>query len=360
MSKPVIFLAAGASGGHISPAIALGEELQEKFSLVFVGSGKPIEKKIYGSEGIDYQVVPSTPILGKGILGLVKFTLSFPSSLYQGIHLLRKHRAVLLVAFGGYPSFIPALSAFLLRIPVILQEQNIKMGLANKMLAKIARVVVASPAAELEVPEKSVYRIGNPVRRKFRQARDNNSSPSKEEKKLKVLFLGGSQGAKCLNDLWLNSQDLFQNLGIETEIQTGKRDFERVSEAKPEAKTNIHAFYEDIEKRLAWADLVVCRAGAMTVAELSAVGRTAIFIPLKIAKAHQSDNISELVSSGAAWTIEESDNLFNDFSDILEGILAQPETLRTKSMLMAEFSEVGGLSNSAALAKFLEEKVLSV
>lgn len=354
--KKLIVMAAGASGGHIMPALALKEELEREYDLLFVGCGRPIEKKIYQSESVDYRVIESAPVLGKGFLGLLKLAFRLPKSLFVCLKLYYQKRPSLVVGFGGFPCFIPGVAAFLSGIPFVLQEQNGKMGLANKVLSKLAKIVFVSPSADVPVSEKKVIRVGNPVRQKFR------SLPlvEKPESGLRVLFLGGSQGARSINNLWLDSRELFASCQVETIIQTGGQDYERVvTEVGGETKS-IAAYFSDIEDKLAWADLIVCRAGAMTVAEISAVGRAAIYVPLSIAAGHQAENIKEQIEAGAAWSLEDNEELRETFDTLFRWIIDDPEEIARRAEVSKTFSEVDGQRNAVVIAKSLKNQFLDV
>ncbi len=311
-SKPCVVFAAGGTGGHIVPALVVAKRLLSKFPetrTCFIGVGKPIEKKLVADkEGFPYTSIEFHPVVGKGILGLLKNLLAFPVSVMRTRKKFSEIKPSVVIGFGGYPCFIPTLTAFLSGLPVYLHEQNVKSGLANRLLSKISKKVFLQPDSDISLPERKAVRLNNPVREKFRDVShwQVHSNP------LKLLVLGGSQGSQSINQAIYQLLDLFQELGIDVVHQTGERNLESVrARYQDKGVKNVlcEAFFDDLPARIEKADLVIARAGAMTVAELGCSGRATIYIPLAISRAHQGDNVKSLQENEAVVVCADDENL---------------------------------------------------
>ncbi len=331
-----VLIAAGGTGGHIVPAITLADELNTAgvSEVVFVGVGKELEKKLVEGAGYQLEILPFVPVLGGGVGGLIKFFFTLPGAILKGIKLFRSIKPQLVIGFGGFPSFVPIVVAWLLRIPRVLFEQNVKVGLANKILSLFADKLFAVPRASGFWSKKEVQYVGNPVRKDF-----YSLSPyklPKSDEPFRLLVVGGSQGAKSLNSYILNTIPLFKKQNAIVWHQTGKLDYERVNTTykKSEFKTEkLTPFIDNMAKAYEWAHLVVSRAGAMSVAEVMASGRPAIFVPLQIAAGHQRENIPE----GEAIVAETEEELQQE----LTKLLLNPANLKPPSANYQEPSKLG-------------------
>jgi len=310
-----IVFAAGGTGGHIVPALVVARSMLREFPEArasFIGVGKPIERKlIVEREGLPYSSIEFHPVVGKGLSGLVSNAMAFPGSVLRTRKLFSQLKPSALIGFGGYPCFVPAFTAFISGIPVFLHEQNVKSGLANRILARFSRKVFLQPGSDLELPVEKAVRLNNPVRNSFHQIKAWQT----HEKPLKVLVLGGSQGSQSVNRAIYDILDLFKELGMEVVHQTGERNLESVRSRYLERKIDFvtcKAFFNDLPQRLEEADLVIARAGAMTVAELGVAGRATIFIPLSISRAHQGENVRELEERGAVLVCKDDKDLSSE------------------------------------------------
>lgn len=359
-----IVIGAGGTGGHIFPAIAVAQALQAQspeVNIHFIGVGSEIEHKLLDSLPYTHHEIAFRPVVGKGIFGLIRFALSLPQALWRGVSLYRSIRPSAVICFGGYPSFIPMLAATVLRLPRVLHEQNVKVGLANKALSLFAKRIFAARGAKgfwgrgfwSSTP---VVHLSNPVREKLSRVPDLEIPTSEEA--LRVFIMGGSQGAVSLNSAVLELAPFFLERNIKVIHQTGKVDFERVTKAYQDAgieDAEVYAFIEDIEKVYSQSHLIICRAGAMTVAEVSATGRPAIYVPLPISSGHQKQNVLPLLEAGAARMEEHGENLVRTLQAQVDAFLKNPSELLSIGKKARAFARVGDQTSAELIAAQLLE-----
>ena len=326
-----VVIAAGASGGHIFPGIAVAEEFRSRsssYEVIFVGTGKELERSILSGTDFCLASVPERAVKGRGLKGLFKLAFSLPKAIKATKKLYKNFQPDVVIGFGGYPSFVPVFTAWLMGIPRVLHEQNLKVGLANKFLSLISSKTFSVPGAKGFLKGKPVE-IYNPVRKSFYDA-SNFVEPQKESFVLTVC--GGSQGAKEVNSAIIELVPLFKKYGISLIHQTGKLDFERVSQAYKDADfeaLKVCSFIDNMVDVYSGSHLVVSRAGAMSVAEITASQRPAIYIPLELAGGHQRDNVCAVVDAGGAEVIYSGPELARRLSDALERIFKEPSRLST-------------------------------
>ncbi len=308
-----IVIMAGGTGGHIFPALAVGDKLKSYGANIFwLGTEYGLESKIVTKHyPIDY-----LSILGvrkKGLIRKLTLPFSLAKSVFQAIRILKKRKAKVVIGFGGYASAPGGFAAKILRIPLIVHEQNAKAGVTNKSLAKIAKSVLCAFPTSSFGKTKKLKVIGNPVREEICQLQAVERDFYKH--RLNVLILGGSQGAKAINDV---IPALLKQLPEGGEIniwhQCGERAYEEVCSLyqthqihmdkageNEEIAVKVEPFIEDMAKAYRWADIAVCRSGALTVSELAAAAVPAFFIPFPYAvDDHQFHNAQFLVKAKAA------------------------------------------------------------
>src|SRR6185295_8453130 len=279
-----VLIAGGGTGGHLFPGIALAEEVStrhHKNSVVFVGTDRGLEARVVPAAGYTLEIIPARGLKGMGLLRLLQGLFTLPAALFAFWRILRKYRPDVVVGVGGYASFPVVLCAWLQRVPTAVQEQNALPGLTNRILGRIARVVFISfEEARRWFPAGKSNLIGNPIRAKLT---DNFLRSRAEHAKFTVLVFGGSLGAKRVNALMLEALDQLGDLkeGMRFVHQTGKADLESVKQgyAARGFDAEVVEFIDDMSSAYATADLVVCRAGATTVAELTVCKTAAILIP---------------------------------------------------------------------------------
>ncbi|MDH7492263.1 MAG: undecaprenyldiphospho-muramoylpentapeptide beta-N-acetylglucosaminyltransferase [Candidatus Saccharicenans sp.] len=310
MKKKTVIISGGGTGGHLYPALVLGRTLlnfEPSLRLVYVGSSRAVEKKIVSAEVSHFLTLPVEGLKGRGwkkARGLLLLPLAFLKSFY----ILLKFRPALVVGVGGFSSGPIVLLAALMKKPTVILEQNALPGFTNRLLGRFVDLVIVSFASSLPYFGRKAVLAGNPVRPEF------YGLPRKQrEARLTLLIFGGSQGSKFLNDRLLDSLDELQELRESLVIyhQTGERDLERVSPAYRQhgfSEAVVSAYFSPMADYLSQADLVICRAGATTCAELIAGRKPALLVPFaQAADNHQEYNARELEKAGGAEVILEKD-----------------------------------------------------
>ncbi|TAJ29503.1 MAG: undecaprenyldiphospho-muramoylpentapeptide beta-N-acetylglucosaminyltransferase [Nitrospirae bacterium] len=352
-----IVIAAGGTGGHLYPAVALAREFirQEPASAVlFVGTERGIESKVLPREGFELAKITAKPVMGRGLSRAAGAVLALPRGLWQSIGILRARRAQLVIGIGGYSSPPVLVAAFLLGIPRVILEPNAYPGLANKVLGPIAQIVfLAFDAAAPYFKQAKVRVVGTPIRRDFLDAgpaEAGGSRPVHAEDTQTVLIFGGSQGAHAINQAMVEALPHLQARRERLAVihQTGEADHAWVQGAYRtagfEARAEIVPFLFDMPRALRSADLVVSRSGAVSLAELTACGKAAILIPLPHAiYQHQERNARVLERAGAAVVLLQQDLAGPKLAQTIEALLGDADRLRR----MGERSRALGRTDSA-------------
>jgi len=335
-----IVIAGGGTGGHLFPGIALAQEFMARNPtnrLLFVGTGKPFETTALSKAGFVHKGITSEGIKGRGILNQTKSILKIPRGILESVMILKQFRPDLVVGVGGYSAGPLVAGAWLLGIKIVLHEQNILPGITNRILSRLAdRIYVSFDDIPAGFNPKKVLYTGNPVRREILQcatdqkAGEINDSP--QPRQFTILILGGSQGAHSINMAVLDAIDTIKDKAKFFLIhQTGLNDETRVKTQYERygVSFKVQAFFNDMARQYQNADLVICRAGATTVAEIKAVGKGAIFIPFPFAADnHQVLNARSLENAGAAEMILEKDLNGNDLAERINFYASSPDMLR--------------------------------
>jgi len=329
-----IVIAAGGTGGHLYPAVALAREFLRRdptTKVLFVGTTRGLESKVLAHEGFDLVLISAKPVMGKGLWGAVTGLCALPVSLWQCLRIVRARRANLVIGIGGYTSPMVLLAAALTGVPRVILEPNANPGMANKAVGPFAqRVFLAFESAADSFTRSKVRVVGTPIRRAFLDGVQQNQERSGP---FHLLIFGGSQGAKAINTAVIEGlPELMKQLPTFTVThQTGESDHARVAEAYRRAgiESQVVPFLYDMPAALRRADLVVARAGAMTVAELTTCGKPAILIPLPSAiYDHQMRNAKVMEAAGAAVVLPQSALTGLTLARTVAGILGDPERVR--------------------------------
>jgi UDP-N-acetylglucosamine--N-acetylmuramyl-(pentapeptide) pyrophosphoryl-undecaprenol N-acetylglucosamine transferase len=307
-----LLVAGGGTGGHLFPGIAVADEWRRRFGgrcVLFVGTGRPFERRILDRAGYPHRRVWAAGVKGMGWWRQLKAMAAAAAGVVQSVFILRGFRPLCVLAVGGYASGPVALAAWLMRIPVTLHEQNTIAGITNRLLAPLARrVYVSFPDTRISAPPEKTVFTGNPVRSGFTPAAETAQDASAP---MTVMILGGSQGARGINRaVAAMLPELPEPRAYRFVHQTGAEDEALLRRAYAEAgiRAEVAAFFHDMPGRYRAADLLICRAGATTIAELTAMGRAAVLVPFPhAADNHQVVNASALVAAAAAEMIEERD-----------------------------------------------------
>ena len=307
---PRIIISGGGTGGHLFPGIAVGSELKKRCgsaAILFVTGRKKMENKIISQAGFETQSIDVEGVMGKDFLGLITAFYKVVLALIQSLLIIRDFRPQLVLGLGGYTSGPVCLIALLFRVPTAVHEQNSFPGLTNRILAPfVRRVFISFEETRKYLKGDKLLLSGNPIRNELLQ-----STQSPEiDKKFVILVMGGSQGAKTLNEAVIAMIIELKALGTVPFLihQTGKADLQRVADEYDILGVDgeVSAFIEDMSLAYSKADLVICRAGATTVAELAALGKPSILIPYPYAShRHQEINAMTLVDVGGADIILE-------------------------------------------------------
>jgi UDP-N-acetylglucosamine--N-acetylmuramyl-(pentapeptide) pyrophosphoryl-undecaprenol N-acetylglucosamine transferase len=329
-----IVIAAGGTGGHLYPAVALAREFlrgDPKTKVLFVGTARGLESKVLAHEGFDLALISAKPVMGKGLFGALRGLCALPVSLRQCLRILRTRRADLVIGVGGYTSPMMLLAAAWVGVARVILEPNAHPGMANKAVGPfVQRVFLAFESAAGSFDRSKIRVVGTPIRKAFLESIEQEL---KKSESAHLLIFGGSQGAKAMNTAVIEGlPDLMMQLPhLTVTHQTGESDHARVTEAYRRAgiESQVVPFIYDMPAALRRADLVVARAGAMTVAELTACGKPAILIPLPSAiYDHQRRNAEVMEAAGAAVLLPQSELTGALWARTVAGILGDLDRLR--------------------------------
>ncbi|MCK7593959.1 undecaprenyldiphospho-muramoylpentapeptide beta-N-acetylglucosaminyltransferase [Pseudomarimonas salicorniae] len=307
---PVLIMA-GGTGGHIFPGLALAAELRARdVPVLWLGAEGGLETRLVPEHGVEIATLPVRGLRGKGMRTLLTAPLMLARSLFAAIRLMGRTRPRSAISFGGYAAGPGGLAAWLLRVPLCVHEQNRVPGLTNRWLAKLARRVLCGfPGAFPRSPKLEV--VGNPVRAEIAALPAPTERFAGREGPLRLLVLGGSQGARALNAAVPRALAGLE-AGWTVRHQCGEKMVETARKAYSEAEVEaqVEPFIKDMAEAYGWADLVVCRAGALTIAELASAGVGALLVPFPHAvDDHQTLNAGYLVEAGAAHLLVEGEGL---------------------------------------------------
>ena len=306
-----IIIATGASGGHIFPALAVAEELSSKgYNCVFVGNGKGF-KHVITDAGYRFIDLPASPWNVRNPLRKMLAVFNLIRAFIRAFKVVHQERASAVFGTGGYATVATMIAGRLSGIPTCIQEQNVLPGRANRMLAKwVDKVCLSFDASRHYLKYRSNIMVlcGNPLRK---QVLDVMSAKRGKGGKFNLLIMGGSQGARILSDVLPEAVALLkkdQKKKISIVQQARHEDVKRVQDNYAEigVKAEVASFFDDIPKRMVESNLVISRSGASTVTECAALGRAAVFVPLRLADGHQLHNARVLENKEAAVVLEQT------------------------------------------------------
>jgi UDP-N-acetylglucosamine--N-acetylmuramyl-(pentapeptide) pyrophosphoryl-undecaprenol N-acetylglucosamine transferase len=312
-----VVIAGGGTGGHLYPGIAVARELlarQPDAQVSFAGTAKGIESRVVPREGFALDLIRSGGLKGKSVMDRARGAWLVPVGLTDAWRIVSARRPDLVIGVGGYSSGPVVLVAALRSIPTMLLEQNAVPGLTNRMLARFVRAAGVTFDSTRSFFGSKAFVSGNPVRPEFLATAGSSQESALDDTTsvVRVLVFGGSQGAHAINMAMVEAapQLAAGNPNLRVLHQTGERDVELVRTAYREARiqADVEPFVYDMGRQLGQADVVVCRAGATTLAELTAAGKASILIPLPTATDdHQRKNAEALGSAGAADVVLQKD-----------------------------------------------------
>ena len=343
-------LAGGGTGGHVIPAIAIANELQKNYSaeILFIGTARGIENRLVPAAGYPLQLVRVGALKNVSLMTRAKTAFDLPRAVWDASRMLNEFAPDVVIGVGGYASGPAMLAAIVKHIPTLAFEPNVVPGFANRVVARF----VSGAAVHFEKTAEYFRRaevLGVPVRQAFFAiGPKRGGSPT-------VLVFGGSQGAHAINQAMIRCLPELrrQAPGIHIIHQTGERDYAEAQAAYRDLgeSAEVFKFIEDMPAAFARADLVVCRSGASTVAEITASGRPAIFVPFpRAADDHQRVNAEALANAGAAVVVEESklDGVW--LAETIAALLSDPSRLRVMSEAARSLAHPHAARDIAAMA----------
>lgn len=306
-------IAGGGTGGHLFPGVAVAQAFLARNldnQVLFVNAGRPLEVSVLNRLGWPFKTIPIEGIKGRGIWRQLRAMVKIPWAVWRSIRILRFFAPHVVLGVGGYSAGPVVLAAWLLRIPTALHEQNQLPGMTNRLLRRIVdRIYLTFDDDRRRFAADKTLITGNPVRDEFIMLGTDHTDPERTAA-FNLLVLGGSQGAHAINHVMAAAAPGLAELpGLRIVHQTGRDDERHVADAYRAAGLNatVMPFFNDMAERYQKADLIVCRAGATTVAEITVIGCPAIFVPFPSATDdHQTRNAQALVDAGAAWMIAQS------------------------------------------------------
>jgi len=347
-----VVIAGGGTGGHLFPGIAIAQEFLAKNaenSVLFVGTGKPFEISILSETGFVHKRITAEGFKGRGVWNQLVSISKVPKGIIESILILKDFKPNIVIGVGGYSSGPLVMGAWLLGIKIVLHEQNILPGITNRILSRFAdRIYVSFAETIMGVTPKNIRFTGNPVRKEIVQCAETlkniDIKVSKKEKKFTILILGGSQGAHSINMVLLEALEYIEKReNIFFVHQTGAQDETQVKRKYDEygIESDTRAFFKDMACQYQRADLIICRAGATTVAEIKAIGKGVIFIPFPFAADnHQVLNARSLEKEGAAEMILEKDLSGKVLAERIDYYVQQPEALQQMSSRSRDLGRV--------------------
>lgn len=308
-----VMVMAGGTGGHVFPALAVADELKQRgYDIHWLGTAAGIEADLVPKSGYPLHCINVTGLRGKGKLALLAAPWKIVKAIYQALQFMRIVRPSAVLGLGGFATGPGGVAAKLLGVPLLIHEQNAFPGMTNRLLKPLSNVVMQAFPNTFRGTKglEKLLTTGNPVRANILALDKNEAKISNAEYALNILVVGGSLGAVALNNAVINALSLMTKSDKENNLpnvwhQVGKKNIESVLQTYVDkgvdGKAKVVAFIDDMSAAYAWADLVVCRAGALTVSEVACAGKAAIFIPFPFAvDDHQTANAQVLVNAGAA------------------------------------------------------------
>ncbi len=333
-----ILIAGGGTGGHLFPGIAIAQEFRCRNAatrIIFVSTGNPLERSVLAKAGFELDCITAAGIKGRGIWNQLKSTVKIPIGISQSRQIIKKFRPDLAIGLGSYSAGPVIIGAWLQRIPTVVHEQNILPGITNRILSRFAkRIYISFENTRSRLQSKKILWTGNPVRRELLAGADRSQNGQKNaggNRHFTILIIGGSQGAHRINMAVMEAlPNLKEREHLHFVHQTGATDAATVGEAyrRNQIGCTVQPFFDNMAEIYSRTDLLICRAGATTVAEITALGKAVIFIPFPYAADdHQVFNARSLTEKGAAEMIYEKDLNGKILSEKIAYYAAHPAAL---------------------------------
>jgi len=333
MTKRILIMA-GGTGGHVFPALAVAYELKHQgHEIAWVGTATRIEAKLVPASGYPINYISVQGLRGNGLLGWLLAPFNLIKAVVEAIGIIRSFKPDVVLGLGGFASGPGGVAAKLMGKPLVIHEQNAIPGLTNRTLSLVANRVLEGFPNSFSQKKKSLW-VGNPVRKSIEELPEPKQRFSDRSGPINVLVLGGSLGAKSLNTLLPKSfADIDTELNIKHQCGPKHIDDCKTNYAEANVDAEITAFIDSMADVYAWADIVICRAGALTIAEITSAGLGAILVPYPYAvDDHQTHNADGLVRAGAAMVMQESELTLEVLTQTIKQLVAS----RVELLGMAE------------------------
>jgi UDP-N-acetylglucosamine--N-acetylmuramyl-(pentapeptide) pyrophosphoryl-undecaprenol N-acetylglucosamine transferase len=341
-----VIIAGGGTGGHLFPGIAIAEEFlrrDQTNSILFIGTKRGLEQRVLGNMGFNLHTLDVEGIKGRGLAKALGALLKIPRSLVESYRLILAFCPDIVIGVGGYASGPAVITAHLMGIKTTIAEQNALPGITNRILGRfVDRIFLTFPETKKWFPEKKTIASGNPVRVAFLTG---IREVEKRAGKFTILIFGGSQGARSINMAVLDSLPYLENIRDKLKIihQTGSADIDSLAAhyRSRGMDADVLPFIMDMASAFRYADLIICRAGATSIAEITASGKAAILIPLPhAANDHQTKNAEALIKAGAAVMMREKDMSGKTLAGTIEKFYHHPELIREMEARSASLGNV--------------------
>jgi UDP-N-acetylglucosamine--N-acetylmuramyl-(pentapeptide) pyrophosphoryl-undecaprenol N-acetylglucosamine transferase len=335
--KPLrVVIAGGGTGGHLYPGIAVAREVRRREPdaiVTFAGTERGIENRVVPREGFELDLLRSAGLKAVSPGALVRAIALLPLSAIDAWRILSQRQPDVVIGVGGYSSGPVVLLAALRRTPTLLLEQNAAPGVTNKLLARVVTAAAVTFESTVSYFGRRAFVAGNPVRPEFF---DNSGSREAQSGPPRILIFGGSQGAHAINMAMVEAAPRLAAYpgGLAITHQTGERDLERVREGYRRAglEARVEPFLFTMDREMKAADIVICRAGATTLAELMAAGRPSVLVPLPTAADdHQRKNAEAVAAAGAAELLEQAQMTGDRLADRIAALAGDPTRRRAMS-----------------------------
>lgn len=362
MTKRLLVMA-GGTGGHIFPGIAVAQALQkEGWKIHWLGTAARMEAQLVPKAGYDISFIDVAGVRGNGVLRLMAAPFHILKAIWQAMSVIRKFKPNVVLGMGGFAAGPGGIAAWLLNVPVVIHEQNAVPGVTNKILSRVAKRLLVGFQQSFSGNAKAKW-VGNPVRKEFSEVgelqsvvpyNEGHEEGQGNESSLHILVVGGSLGAQCLNQYVPDTLKALQTeqllKGVVVHHQCGKGNQEHVSAHYRESVADacewqVMDFIDDMVSAYQWANIIICRAGALTVSEVAAAGRCAIFVPLPHAvDDHQTLNARSLVDHQAGLLLPQSELQAGKLIEMLKDLISMPEQVvelakKAKSLAKTDATE---------------------
>ena len=351
-----VLIAAGGTGGHIYPGIAVAKEIlrRDKTSEIrFVGTVRGLENKIVPENGFKLELINSAGLKSVGLIGKLKGLFILPKSFLEARSLIKSFRPDIVIGAGGYVSGPVLMMASIMRVPTLVMDSNALPGFTNRQLARFVDKAALTFEEALPYFGKKGIVTGNPVRSEFFDV-----PPKTRGKEFNLLIFGGSQGARVINNTVADALELLPKDDLNITHQTGEADFDKIREEyvrKGRGNADVRKYISDMVSQFEKTDLIISRAGATTCAELAAAGKASIMIPLPTAADdHQRRNAEALQNAGAARMILQRDLNAESLAKEIKDLINSPE----KISKMEKAAKLLGKKDAAEITVDLIEKIL--